>query len=334
MMHASAACVKGADNPGLALGAALGELAKRGRDKVTFLMPGKIASLGMWLEQLLAESTGKGGRGLVPVAGEPLGKPAVYGGDRVFILYRLAGEADPEMEKGVAALQAAGQPVITIHMDDPLDLGQEFVRWEIAVAVAGMILEINPFDQPNVQESKDNTNRLLDEVRKQGSLPEGKPALVEGPLSLYAEKQDGSISGALSKMLGQAKEDSYLALLAYLPEEPEVEDALGAIRLQLRDRLKVATTLGYGPRYLHSTGQLHKGGPDNGLYLLLTADDHRDVPIPGEPFTFGVFKRAQALGDMQSLQGHGRRVARLHLGDDLSSGLQALQKLIGQALSA
>jgi transaldolase/glucose-6-phosphate isomerase len=334
MQHASASCVKGAENPGLALGAVLGELASQGCDKVTFLIPEPIASLGMWLEQLLAESTGKQGRGLVPVVSEPLGAPPVYGHDRVFVHYRLAGEREPHLESAVQALQHAGQPLVTIRMNDRLDLGQEFMRWEIATAVAGAILKINAFDQPNVQESKDNTNRLLAGVRQKGSLPDERPALVEKSLSLFVENKNGSIAGSLSQLFIQAKAGSYLALLAYLPEQPEVERALQSLRLRLRDRLQIATTLGYGPRYLHSTGQLHKGGPNSGLFLMVTAGDNQDVPIPGEPYTFGVFKQAQALGDMQSLHQHGRRIARIHLGNDLSAGLEALQNAVETALQA
>lgn len=331
MQHVCAGCVKDLNNPGLVLGAVLGELAKQGRDKVTFLIPAPITSLGMWLEQLLAESTGKEGRGLVPVVAEPLGEPGVYGDDRVFIYYRLAGENDPQLEEVVDALQQAGQPLVFIHMDDRLDLGQEFMRWEIATATAGAILEINPFDQPNVQESKDNTNRLLSEARQKGSLPEERPSLVEGPLSLYAEKDGASIAEALANFYRNAQPGNYLALLAFLPEQPEVERALKSIRLQLRDHFRLATTLGYGPRYLHSTGQLHKGGPNSGLFLLLTAAEKHDIPIPGAPYTFGVFKQAQALGDLQSLRQHQRRVMRIHLGDNLEEGLETLQEAIRNA---
>jgi transaldolase / glucose-6-phosphate isomerase len=332
MLHACSACVPLKENPGTTLGAALGELARQGRNKVTFLVPRTIAPLGMWLEQLLAESTGKEGTGLLPVAGEPVGDPSVYGDDRIFVHFRMKGEEEKVLENGVEVLRRTGQPVITIHMDDYLDLAQEFFRWEIATATAGAILGINPFDQPNVKESKDNTNRLLQEVREQGHLPEEKPTLTEGRLSLYARDGAGTIKESLSRFLGQAKPGDYLALLAYLPENGATAQALASMRLSLRDRLRLATTLGYGPRYLHSTGQLHKGGPNTGLFILLTATPQDDVEVPGQPYTFGMFQQAQALGDLESLRQHGRRVVHIHLGDDFGQGLSAFQEVLDKAL--
>jgi transaldolase/glucose-6-phosphate isomerase len=331
MEHACASCVPVAENPGVLLGAAMGELARHGRDKVTFLVPDSVSTLGMWLEQLLAESTGKEATGLLPVAGEPLGEPAVYGDDRFFAYFRLRDGDDEAQERGVTALREAGQPVVTIQIDDRLDLGQEFIRWEIATATAGAILGINAFNQPNVQESKDNTNRLLDLVREKGQLPQEEPALVEGPLSLYVEDAAPTVAATLARFLGQKRPGDYVALMAYLTEEPETEQALQAIRLRLRDGLCLATTLGYGPRFLHSTGQLHKGGPNTGLFLQLTADDTEDANVPGKPYTFGVLKRAQALGDLEALRKHGRRVVRIHLGHDISQGLAALQKALKTA---
>jgi transaldolase/glucose-6-phosphate isomerase len=328
MVHACASCVKLEDNPGVALGAALGELGRQGRDKVTFLVPDAISTLGMWLEQLLAESTGKEGTGLLPVALEPAGNPAVYGDDRVFAYVRLQGTGEQDLEDRVAALRRAGQPVVTIQMDDRLDLGQEFFRWEIATATAGAILGINAFNQPNVQESKDNTNRLLGVVRDGGQLPEEKPVLVEGALSLYADDATPTVAETLARFLKQAGPGDYVALMAYLSETPAIDQALQAIRLRLRDRLKLATTLGYGPRFLHSTGQFHKGGPNTGLFLQLTADDAADAAVPGEPYGFGMLKRAQALGDLEALREHGRRVVRIHLGADITAGLKALTEAI------
>jgi len=333
MLHACTGCVPLKENPGLTLGAALGELARQGRDKVTFLVPSAIAPLGMWLEQLLAESTGKEGTGLLPVAGEPVGDPSVYGEDRVFVYFRLKKAADQNLDNGVETLQRAGQPVITIQMDNYLDLAQEFYRWEIAVATAGAVLGINPFNQPNVKESKDNTNRLLQEVRDQGRLPEEKPTLTEGPLSLFSQDGAGTVKESLSRFLGQAQPGDYLALLAYLPENETTDQALASVRLSLRDSLRLATTLGYGPRYLHSTGQLHKGGPNTGLFIMLTASPPEDVQVPGQPYTFGVFQQAQALGDLESLHRHGRRAVRIHLGDDLAQGLAAFREVLTQALS-
>jgi len=332
MTHACASCVPAHLNPGLSLGAALGELGRQGRNKVTFIVPRSIATLGMWLEQLLAESTGKEGRGILPVSGEPLGDPSVYGNDRLFVYLRLKSQTEELVERGVAALREKAHPVVTIELSDPLDFGQEFFRWEIATATAGSILGINPFDQPNVQESKDNTNRLLETVRKQGVLPEEKPALVEAPLTLYAPKAAGTIVETLRGFLAQARPGDYVAIMAYLTEDSAIEKVLQAIRLQLRDRLRLATTLGYGPRFLHSTGQFHKGGPNTGLFLQLTSDDAGDLPVPGQPYTFGIFKRAEALGDLEALHRHQRRAIRIHLGADVGKGLAALEQAIKAAL--
>jgi transaldolase/glucose-6-phosphate isomerase len=337
MAHACASCVAPADNPGVALGAAMGELGRQGRNKVTFLVSRAISTLGTWLEQLLAESTGKEGLGLLPVALESIGDPAagysrVYGDDRFFAYVRLQGAVDETLERGVAALRQAGHPVVTIQMDDRLDLGQEFFRWEVATATAGAILGINAFNQPNVQESKDNTNRLLDVVRREGRLPREDASLVDGPLSLYGTETDSTAARALARFLAQARPGGYVALMAYLPENPDTEQALQRIRLRLRDGLKLATTLGYGPRFLHSTGQFHKGGPNTGLFLQLTADDAHDAPVPGQPYTFGVFKQAQAQGDLEALRKHGRRVLRIHLGKDVLHGLSRLERSIQPAL--
>jgi len=332
MTHACASCVPAHLNPGLSLGAALGELGRQGRNKVTFIVPRSIATLGMWLEQLLAESTGKEGRGILPVSGEPLGDPSVYGDDRLFIYLLLKSQTEDSLERGVAALREAAHPVVTIELNDPLDFGQEFFRWEIATATAGSILGINPFNQPNVQESKDNTNRLLETVRKQGELPAEKPALIEAPLSLYAPKAAGTIVETLRGFLAQARPGDYVAIMAYLTEDSVIEKALQAIRGRLRDRLRLATTLGYGPRFLHSTGQFHKGGPNTGLFLQLTSDDAGDLPVPGQPYTFGIFKRAEALGDLEALHKHQRRAMRIHLGADVGKGLAALEQAIKAAL--
>jgi transaldolase / glucose-6-phosphate isomerase len=335
MMHACDACVPAQENPGLALGAALGELAKsHTRNKVTFLVPKMIAPLGIWLEQLLAESTGKEGKGLLPVANEPIGEPAVYGNDRVFVYIRMKDTTDKNLQTSVSALREAGQPVISIFLDDLLDLGQEFFRWEIATATAGVILGINPFDQPNVQESKDNTNRLLAMVGAQGSLPEEKPSLVKRPVRLYFNETASTVPATLKQFLAQVRPGDYLALMAYIAENPANQRALQDIRRLLQERLHLTTTLGYGPRFLHSTGQFHKGGPNTGLFLQITADDARDIPIPGAPYTFGVFKRAQALGDLQALQKHKRRVGHIDLGPDTTLGLAAFRKALETALKS
>lgn len=337
MHHASTSCVPLKDNPGVVLGAALGELALRGRNKVTFIISDGIAALGMWLEQLLAESTGKEGTGLIPIAGEPLGGHEVYGDDRVFVIVRLPGDQRTVSEARLDALREAGHPVITISMHDPLDLGREFLRWEIATATAGAVLGINAFDQPNVQESKDNTNRLLKTLREKGSLPAEEPVFVEGPFTVYAsgdwlkaEPSAEGVAGTLARFLAQARPGDYLALLAYLTEEPRIDQALAGLRRQLRDILHLATTVGYGPRYLHSTGQLHKGGPDTGVFLQLTADDPLDAPIPGRGYGFSALKRAQAQGDFEAFRQHGRRVIRIHLSGDVAQCLQTIREALSE----
>jgi hypothetical protein len=335
MLHACASSVPAQENPGLMLGVALGELAiNYQRSKVTFLVPEAISSLGLWLEQLLAESTGKEGTGLLPVAGEPLGEPTVYGEDRVFIHFRMKGLVDDALERGVVALREAGQPVISIYLDDLLDLGQEFFRWEIATATAGAILGINAFDQPNVQESKDNTNRLLAMVRTQGKLPEEKPSLIQDPLRLYFDEKAATVPETLKQFLAQARPRDYLALMAYISKNPANDKLFQEIRAMLENHLHIPTTLGYGPRFLHSTGQFHKGGPNTGLFLQLTADDIEDAAIPGAPYSFGIFKRAQALGDLEALQKHGRRVGRIHLGSDAREGLMILEQDLMSALQS
>ena len=332
MLHASSSCVPVNENPGVLLGTLIGELARHGRDKVTLLLPNSIGSFGMWLEQLLAESTGKEGTGVLPVSGEPPGSPSVYGEDRLFIHIRLKEEIDDELESSVAALKRAGHPVVTISMDDRLDLGQEFFRWEIATATAAATLGINAFDQPNVEESKVNTNRLLERVRKGGRLPEVSATMSEGPLRFYGKEKAKSVKEWIHAFFAQARPGDYFSLQAYLPETPAIDQKLQAIRLRLRDAFHLATTLGYGPRFLHSTGQFHKGGPNNGLFLQFTADEIEEVPVPGEPYTFGLFKHAQALGDLKALQRHRRRVIRVHLGVDIIKGLEALSQAVNEAL--
>jgi transaldolase/glucose-6-phosphate isomerase len=335
MRHACDSSVPAHENPGLALGAALGELARNNkRNKVTFLMPKVISALGLWLEQLLAESTGKEGTGILPVAGEPIGEPATYGGDRVFVYIRMKDTTDKILQRSVSHLRETGQPLIIITLDDVLDLGQEFFRWETATATAGAILGINAFNQPNVQESKDNTNRLLALVRTQGNLPEEKPSLVRDPLKLYFKETGSTVPATLQQFLVQSHPGDFLALMAYIAENPANQRALQDIRILLQDCLHISTTLGYGPRFLHSTGQFHKGGPNTGLFLQLTAEDARDIPIPSAPYTFGVFKRAQALGDLEALEKHERRVGHMDLGVDTNLGLSALKEALESALKS
>ncbi len=285
MAEACAACVPPLENPAARLGALLGEAALAREDKVTFVLSPGIASFGLWAEQLIAESTGKEGKGILPVADEPLGPPGVYGEDRVFVSMVLAGEADSGVESRLAELEKTGHPVVHLRLDDRYDLGQEFFRWEFAVAVAGAVLRINPFDQPNVAESKANTKAVL----AKGS--------ASSPAASAAE---------LERFLGGIKPGDYLAIMAYLPPTPENDRRLAAIRLRLRDRLQVATTLGYGPRFLHSTGQFHKGGPPVGHFLQIMDRSEEDLPIPGEPFGFRRLEAAQAEGDLVALRTRGR----------------------------
>ena len=295
--------------PALPLGTTLGECANAGRDKVTFVLDPRLKTLGLWIEQLIAESTGKEGKGILPVVGEPLGDPSVYGDDRVFVSIGLPG-ADLNLD----ALAKAGHPVIRRELADLYDLGAEFFVWEFATACAGWRLGINPFDQPNVQEAKDATKELLAEFTKQGQLPD---QATEIPLEEAVQAQ-----------LAQIKPGDYIAFLNYIEETPEFGQHLEQIRTQLRDTFHCATTIGYGPRFLHSTGQLHKGGPDNGVFFQLGAKDHTDFPVPGETYSFSVLKEAQALGDFRALKARGRRVVRIDLGDDLPSGLLRLEEAI------
>jgi glucose-6-phosphate isomerase len=312
-------------NPGLRLGAAMGELALRGRDKLTLVFAPPLAPLGAWVEQLVAESTGKEGTGILPVDLEGLGPPGLYGDDRVFVGLRLAGAADAGMAAALEALRDAGNPVLDHEIAAADDLGGEFLRWEIAVATAGHVLGIDAFDQPNVQESKDITKELLGDYAATGRLL--AESADDAHRVAYAVG-DEDLPAALRAFLGQAAVGDYVALQAYVAPGQAVWDQLQAVRLQLRDGLRVATTLGYGPRYLHSTGQLHKGGPNKGLFLQLLGDDPDDVEISGRPYSFSVLKRAQARGDLTALQEHGRRALRVCLGDDVPAGLARLAELV------
>lgn len=314
-------------NPGLRLGALIGESALAGRDKLTILTSPRLASFGDWAEQLIAESTGKSGAGVIPVVGEPVGEPSEYGDDRCFVYVRLADDTDAAM----SALAAA-----EIVLDDPLDIGAEFVRWEVATAAAGIVLGIDPFDQPNVQESKDATKDLLETYRSRGSLPQPGPLVSEPGISVTADPgalgdTPVTVDGAVRQLLDLLQPGrDYFAILAYLPPDPDVMARLQRLRNRVRETRGVATTLGIGPRFLHSTGQLHKGGPDTGVFLQLTADPSRDLPIPGWDESFGTLIAAQALGDLTSLQRRGRRALRLHF-TDLDAGLERLEAAVGAA---
>ena len=317
------------ENPGVWLGGVVGSLAKAGRDKLTFVCSPAIASFGFWVEQLIAESTGKDGTGILPVEGEALGDGGVYGDDRVFVYLKLLSSEDQDLDAKVKALERAGHPVVRIGLQDHYDLGAEFFRWEFATAVAGAVIGVDPFDQPNVQESKDNTRRLLGEFKAKGRLPEGDPIFTDAAVRLYGDAASAaalrgakSLADALRAHLDRIRLHDYVALTAYLQALPTHAEILGTIRLHIRDRFHVATTLGYGPRFLHSTGQLHKGGGDNGVFLQFTADDPVDLPIPGEPHGFGAMKAAQALGDLQSLQSRKRRALRIHIAGGIEAGLR------------
>jgi RpiB/LacA/LacB family sugar-phosphate isomerase len=314
-----------ADNPGLRLGAALAGFAGAGRNKVTLILSEKLRALGAWIEQLLAESLGKGGKGLVPVDGEPLGAPTVYGEDRLFVSVLMKG--DTTHDAALGTLAAEGHPVIRLELGDLVDLGAEFFRWEIAAAAAGAALEVNPFDEPDVAAAKEKTNDLLGLWRKTHRLPEWKPVAEADGLALMTGSEDRpeTLGEGLWAHLAQAEAGQYLAILAYLPPSKDVAERLEALRVILRDRLKVATTVSYGPRYLHSTGQLHKGGPATGVFLQLTGDDTDDLAIPSAGYGFGTLKAAQALGDLQALSERDRRVARIHL---KGKPVPALDKLV------
>ncbi len=318
-------------NPGAALGALLGTLANKGVNKLTLIGSPQIASLGLWIEQLVAESTGKLGKGIVPVAGEELGSPEVYGKDRVFVSLSI-GEAEPETSHKLQALETAGFTVVHQQLSGPLDLGATFFVWEFATAVAGSMMKVDAFDQPNVQESKDNTKRLLNAFVDSGTLPEPAPLASEGALKLYSEDHSlgTKLDAAISAHLAKAGEGDYVAITQYFLETDEVEALVQRLRLAVRAKTRAAVTTGYGPRFLHSTGQLHKGGANSGVFLQLTAQDAKDVPIPREPFGFSILKQAQALGDFESLVKHGRRAVRVDLGVDVPAGLRRLLQAVEQ----
>ena len=331
MRRACSAAIPPDLNCGLALGTAMGLLHAAGRDKVTILAAERVSDFSLWAEQLIAESTGKEGKGIIPVGAEPIGEPSVYGDDRLFVALR-AGD-DAVFDAGVGALRTAGHPVVTLEMADLLDLGAEFFRWEFATAVAGASLRIDPFDEPNVQESKDNTNNVLAQYEKSGALPDEAPTATTDAISVYGGTS-GSAAEALRAHLDTARTSDYIALMAYVTPDAENEIALQRLRVAIRDGRRLATTLGFGPRFLHSTGQLHKGGPNTGVYIQITTDDAEDVPIPGQRFTFSILKRAQAAGDLQSLRDHGRRVIRVHIAGDLVAGLDKLAGAVTTAAAA
>jgi glucose-6-phosphate isomerase len=303
-------------NPAVALGLVMGGAARDGRDKLTLIAPPSLDAFGLWIEQLIAESTGKHGTGIVPIAGEPLAEPARYGSDRLFVQMRSHGApGEDAREAGLRALKDAQAPVIEIDFPETLALGAEFMRWEIATAIAGAILRIDPFDQPNVQQAKDATNALLGEYKKTRRLPAAaSDQTLQGiSLTLSSAARASLPASSGTSILTLLRPGDYFGLLAYLGPDPSLADELQRLRRSVRDLARVATMFGYGPRYLHSTGQLHKGGPDSGLFVLISATPGEDVPIPGEVFSFGTLELAQATGDFTSLEAAGRRAVHAHL---------------------
>jgi len=339
------ACGAGAsveENSAVVLGIILGSAAITGRDKVTIVTSHGIADLGAWLEQLLAESTGKIGKGIIPVDREQLASPDVYGNDRVFAYLRLENETDADQDANVAAIEKAGHPVVRITMADIYDLGAEFFRWEIATAVAGSIIGINAFNQPDVEASKVATRALTTEYETKGSLPAEKPILEDSGIKLFTDENNAaelakaagekSLAGYLKALLNRIHSGDYFAVLGYIQMNVEHEQSLQAVRHAVRDKKHVATCLGFGPRFLHSTGQAYKGGPNSGVFLQITCDDAVELPVPGQKYTFGVVKAAQARGDFQVLAERGRRALRVHLGKDLKNGLATLQAAVDKAV--
>ncbi|MEM7166638.1 MAG: bifunctional transaldolase/phosoglucose isomerase [Planctomycetota bacterium] len=343
MAHACGAPVPPSSNPGVQLGVIFGTLAQQGRDKITVVAAPAVASIGAWLEQLIAESTGKLGKGLIPVAEENLGAPQVYGQDRVFVYLREKNTAQAETDLRVDALEHAGHPVVRIHLDSRDALGQEFFRWEIATAAAGSVLGINPFDQPDVEASKIATRSVMEQYADSGALPTQDPIAEENGIRLYADDanaaqlrdmaDDSSVAGLIAAHLQRLEPGDYFAINAYVEMDEVNHRELQAMRHAVRDGRSVATTVGYGPRFLHSTGQLHKGGPNTGVFLQVTSDDAAELPIPGREYSFGILKQAQALGDFDVLAERNRRALRVHLGPNVQEGLATLKTIIRSVIA-
>jgi len=343
----ASSCAAEADlerNPGAVLGIILGVLAQNGRDKVTLFASPRISDIGAWLEQLVAESTGKDGKALIPVDRERLRPPELYSNDRVYVYLRLTSAPDAANDSAADAIERFGHPVIRISLADEYDLAREFFRWEFATAVAGSILGINPFNQPDVEFSKVETHKLTQAYESSGALPMETPVLDESGIQLLTDPanaaalaeragRDASLVGYLRAHLSRLGAGDYFALLAYLEANPAVEEMLQRIRHAVLDARRVATCLGFGPRFLHSTGQAYKGGPNTGVFLQITCDDAADLPVPGQKFTFGVVKAAQARGDFAVLAARHRRALRVHLGKDVTAGLAALAAAVQQALA-
>jgi transaldolase/glucose-6-phosphate isomerase len=317
------------EDDAMRLGVIMGECANAGRDKLTLVIDPSIATLGLWIEQLVAESTGKEGKGILPVNGEDLGGPDVYGEDRLFVSISI-GAIARETQAKLEALAAAGHPVVTRVLTGTEDLAAEFYEWEFATACAGWRLGINPFDQPNVQEAKDATKELLASFERRGRLEERTELATEDSIVVYGEEKTEatSVAEVLRAHLATAKPGDYIAFLNYIEETPEIDHEFQQLRTHLRDATGCAVTIGYGPRFLHSTGQLHKGGPATGVFFQIIANDQGDLAIPGEPYTFSILKQAQAFGDFRALAKRGRRVIGIDLGNETRRGLKALTKIL------
>lgn len=319
------------NNPGVRLGAVLGALGREGLDKVTLILSPSIRSFGGWLEQLVAESTGKEGKGLIPVDAEPIGPPEVYGSDRIIIHLKAAWDADETPDQKIRSLEKSGHPVVRILLSDPLDLAAEFFRWELATATACAIFGVNPFDEPNVTESKENTGRLIEEFQTTGHFQTSPMVLEEKGVRLYSDQMrtpSGSLRETLRVFLGGAKPSGYVTMMVYFERSDSNEALLQTLRIRIRDQYRLAVTLGYGPRFLHSTGQLHKGGPGTGLFIQFTSEDSADLPIPGQSYGFSVLKQAQAFGDYLSLSRRDLPLLKIDLGREVQSGLRTLTELL------
>ena len=330
MVEASGPSASVAESPGVLLGVILGVLARAGRDKVSLVVSQSAAALGLWIEQLLAESTGKRGRGIIPVVGEVLHSPEHYGNDRVFVYLGFGPDPDREQEASIAALEESGQPVVRIGIRDADSIGQELFRWEIATAVVGAELGINPFDQPDVEASKIITRELMSEYEAKGAFPVESPVFRDDALSVFAAGRPGArdLAGCMSAFLGSVGPGDYIAILAYAPMEESAGAALEGLREVLGGGGRTATTLGFGPRYLHSSGQLHKGGPNTGAFLILVSEDAEDIPVPGHAHTFGAVKTAQARADARALVERGRRVLRIDVGGRFDAGVRRLVEAV------
>jgi glucose-6-phosphate isomerase len=319
--------------PAFELGAALGTLAKDGLDKLTFLTTETLEPLGLWLEQLVAESTGKHGTGVLPIAGERAAAPSIYGRDRFFAVLRIAGDDLTDLDIHAEALIEAGHPTVVIELEDAYDVAAEFMRWEIATATAGAVLGINPFDQPNVQESKDVTKKILKSVEEQGDLPARRDGVEQDGLTIHGEAIADNVVEGLAILFHDVAPGSFVTIQAYLHETPAIEAALADLQALIRDELGVATTRGYGPRFLHSTGQYHKGGRNTGVFIQLTDQPTVDAPIPNQTATWRQFVLAQAMGDMEALLSKGRTIASVDLGTDPAATLPVLIEFVRQAIA-